>query len=66
MLFRSDNGGMASCVRKEAQKQFNLHVQHYNTAGSFPDVIAYVLENWQTDFNDAASSTSKLSYKRFR
>jgi hypothetical protein len=61
-----DNGGMAQCIRKEAQKQFNLHVQSQQIAGRFPDVIKYVTENWQRDFSDAASKRSKLSYKRYR
>lgn len=61
-----DDGGMAQCIRKEAQRQFNLHVQAQQEAGRFIDVIKYVQENWQRDFSDAASKRSKLSYKRYR
>lgn len=61
-----DGDSAASCIRKQAVKQFKLHFITTEELGRFEAITSYIRQNIRISQSDAAEKESALRYKKFR
>lgn len=61
-----DGEGTAHLIRKEASKQFRLHLKEIEDKNQFVSIVHYIKENTNATDSAFAEKESKLRHKRYR
>lgn len=61
-----DGEGTAQLIRKEASKQFKLHLKEMEDRSRFVAIVHYIKENTNAAESELAEKESKLRHKRYR
>lgn len=61
-----DGDGTAGLIRKEASKQFRLHLKEIEDKNQFVAIVSYIKTNTNAANSEAAEKESKLRHKRYR